>query len=174
MSNEIQEAILRAVQRGQLIKAIKLLRDVENLSLSEAKEKVEAMSRVISSRERIDEKRSTKVHSHPPARSGVYDVEKDLSTEAFLFLQKGEVAEGLKVIQESNGIGKGAASNLAKMFYKQHPEYHSSEIEKLMKTRYSQSGAIEQSSYPKRKKMRFIEIIVIGFFIFIFLSEISN
>lgn len=174
MSNEIQEAILRAVQRGQLIKAIKLLREVENLSLSEAREKVEAMSRVISSRERIDEKRATQIHSHPPARSGVYDVEKDLSTEAFLYLQKGEVSEGLKIIQESKGIGKSAASNLAKTFYKQHPEYHSSEIEKLMQSRHGLSSAIEQNNSPKRKKMKFIEIIVIGFFIFIFLSEILN
>ena len=145
MSDVIYRQIQQAIQSGKMIQAIKLLRQVENLNLSEAKERIEDMADKLrgiqrdntypqqqTDRQILEASSRPRAHSHAPARSGTYNVEGDLPTEAFLFLQKGEVEKGIKVIQEDKGINKNSAKRLAKMFYQQHPEYTSAEVGRFM------------------------------------------
>ncbi len=145
MSDLIYRQIQQAIQSGRIIQAIKLLRQVEDLNLSEAKERIESMVEKMrgeqtqssytsqrSDREILEASSRPRAHSHAPARSGTYNVEGDLPTEAFLFLQKGEVEKGIKVIQEYKGLNKNAAKRMAKLFYQQHPEYTSAEVGRFM------------------------------------------
>ena len=144
MSDLIYRQIQQAIQSGRIIQAIKLLRQVENLNLSEAKERIEDMADKLrgmqrdsypqekSDREILEASSRPRAHGHDPARSGTYNVEGDLPTEAFLFFQRGEVAKGIKVIQEYKGINKSSATRMAKLFYQQHAEYTSAEIGRFM------------------------------------------
>lgn len=145
MSEQIYRQIQMALEDGKAIQAIKLLRQIENLDLKSAKDRIDGMIQDMRSGHMnnpfIQAKTDSEIreassrpraHSHAPARSGVYDVEKELPTEAFLYLQKGEVARALKIIQAEKGINKSSATRLAKMFYQQHTEYTSPEIGRLM------------------------------------------
>ena len=49
MSDHLQDQVIKAITNGKIIQAIKILRTVENLSLSEAKDKVEAIAASINS-----------------------------------------------------------------------------------------------------------------------------
>ncbi len=144
MSDLIYRQVEQAIKSGRIIQAIKLLRKVENLNLSEAKERIEQMADKLrgveresypqqkTDREILEASSRPRAHSHAPARSGVYNIEGDLPTEAFLFFQRGEVEKGIKVIETNKGVNKNSAIRMAKMFYQQHPEYTSAEIGRFM------------------------------------------
>ena len=193
MSEQIYRQITMALESGKVIRAIKLLRQAENLDLKSAKDRIDGMIQDMRSSysnntflqaktdsEIRDASSRPMAHSHAPARSGVYDVEKELPTEAFLYLQKGEVARALKIIQEDKGINKSSATRIAKIFYQQHAEYTSPEIGRLMgsggtvtdysisKTDNTSSKNDNRSSKPKKKKdngsvFKFIFFIIILF-----------
>ena len=181
MQNNIPDNVIKAVANGQLIRAIKLLRQAENIDLQSAKKEIESLAAQINAGRQdnfyVDAKNKSNtplVHSHAPARNQVNNVEKNLPTEAFLFLQKGEVKEALRVLKETRGLGLSAASNLAKKFYGQHPEYQSKEIEQLMSSRVSNSSPSKTSTTKskRKKKSNLVEMIVFMIIIFIFLKNI--
>jgi len=177
MSDLIYQQIRMALESGKLIQAIKLIRQVENLDLRAAKERVEGMVRDMRNEQNnnpfiqaktdseiLEASSRPRAHSHSPARSGEYNVEGDLPTEAFLFFQKGKVDKGIKVIQEVKGVNKNSAKRLAKMFYQQHPEYTSKEIVSLMgsgvavkdysksNTRHQNQSKSTNTTYKKKEK----------------------
>lgn len=176
MRDAIPENVLRAVTNGQLIRAIKLLRNVENISLKDAKQKIEAVRDSLTSDSYSDKDRqiATVVHTHTPARRGSYNIEKDMPTEAFLFFQKGEVKEAIRVLKAVKGISEAAAKNTAKTFYSQHPEYQSDEIENLMRSRPTSTSTSSAVGGNKKKKMGFIEMIIIGVILFSFLKKVFS
>jgi hypothetical protein len=177
MKNDIQEKMLKAVANGQLIRGIKLLRQIDNISLKEAKEKIEALSRSMQGGndknlyvEAKKDQMTPRVHSHIPARKEKYNLETSLPTEAFLFMQKGEVKEAIRVLKEVKGLNQSAASNLAIAFYKKHPEYESKEIKSLMNnlfTSKSSSGRKKNNS----KVGNFIFFVIVVIFIFSFMNS---
>jgi len=189
MNDIIYQQIQSAVQSGKMIQAIKLLRQVENLNLVEAKEKIQDMadrmrdeqydSPALRAREQ-NERSAIQTHTHQPARQQLYNIEQELPTEAFLFFQKGEVEKGIDVIQAVKGINKSSAKRMAKMFFNHHPEYSSKEIIRLMGSNISVSETTQRpgtssnksttrsnSSNNKKKKKTGIFESIIFFIIFI-------
>jgi len=177
MKNNIQEKILTAVANGQLIRGIKLLRQVDNISLKEAKEKIEALSRSMQSGngknlyvEAKNDQMTPRVHTHAPARHEKYNLETTLPTEAFLFMQKGEVKEAIRVLKEVKGLSQSAASNLAIAFYKKHPEYKSKEIDALMSNLFTTKSSSGRNK-NKSKVGNFIFFVIVIIFVINFLNS---
>jgi len=180
MRNDIYQQVQHLLEAGKLIHAIKLVREEENIGLKEAKDKVEEIVRDIRSgrsenqflqaktdSEILEASSRPRAHSHTPARFATGNIEKELATEAFLFLQKGEVAKAVKVIQETKGINKSSAKRLVKMFYQQHPEYTSDEISRFMKSSFASNTSNSSTSTSSQNKSKKSDKPSFSFFKFI-------
>lgn len=110
-----------------------------------------------------------RVHTHRPARQEQYDLEKELPTEAFLYLQKGEVKNAIRVIHEVQGLNKNTATRLVKTFYTNHPEYHSDEVDKLMRSKLARTGGVQS-----KKKSNFISNIIFFIILIILINNFIN
>ena len=194
MNDIIYRQVEHAIESGKMIQAIKLLRQVENLNLTEAKERVESMredlrkrqldSPYLKAKQQADnyQANAVKAHSHQPARSNTYNVESELPTETFLYFQRGEVNRGLQVLQENKGVNKATAKRMAKMFFQEHPEYSSDEIISLMGSGSIQSDdslarttsdSAVASKNTKRKKKRKAGVFEFIIFIIILFNVIK-
>lgn len=198
MNDIIYRQVEHAIESGKMIQAIKLLRQVENLNLTEAKERVESMredmrkkqldSPYLKAKQQAEEYQSnaTRAHSHQPARSNTYNVESELPTETFLYFQRGEVNRGLQVLQEIKGVNKTTAKRMAKMFFQEHPEYSSGEIISLMgsgsiqsddalsNTARDHSVSKKKNHSKKKSKIGVFEFIFIVFILFNVIKAITS
>ena len=113
MNNEI----IRAVEKGQIIEAIKLLRSHENLDLKTAKSKIDGIS--------LRMKRGEKVTLENIDSVGSIEFIEgpDIPDAAVLLLQKGEYIPAIKTIRQMKGLGLKEAKVLADNYYVMRPEF---------------------------------------------------
>ena len=198
MNDVIIQQIEHAIKSGKMIQAIKILRQIEDLNLLEAKERIDLMrdymrdgqtaNPFMKAKQQAENNKSstTRAHSHKPARSNTYNVEGDLPTETFLYFQRGEVSKGIEVLQNTKGVNKSTAKRMAKMFFQQHTEYTSQEIFQLMGTGaeerdYSLSSTentnkktnAPSKSKKKNKRKRKAGVFEFIFFIIIFFNIVK-
>jgi len=95
---------------------------------------------------RVEQPRSYQ-HSHR------HNIEKDLPTEAYLFLQKGDKKEAIRVLREVRGMSASAANTLANQFYSLNPQYNQDAVkQQKTKSNISSRMAQEKGSYRTTKK----------------------
>jgi len=78
-------------------------------------------------------------HSHS------HRIEKDLPTEVFLHLQKGEKIQAIKALREQRGLSLNQANQMVQGFYRENPQYQT------------------DKDVAKRNPLPFIVGLIIGF-----------
>jgi len=138
-SNLNNRKIVQAIQKGQIIKAVQLVRRVHRVNLSDAKEMVENIQRMLSNSENNSQSMSSPSARLPDTveskltldnrytvsyqHSHKHSIEKDLPTEVFLLLQQGHTQEAIKGLIRIKGLAPTSAKRLVEMFYRENPQY---------------------------------------------------
>ena len=102
----IPDAAKRAVERGDVIAAIKITRAATGLGLSEAKEAVDAYSR-----------RASAGGSTVSAGGG-----SDIPVDAVAFLNQGNMIDAIKCTRAKTGLGLKDSKEFVERYLKSHPD----------------------------------------------------
>lgn len=142
----IMQQIQALVQDGKIIQAIKLARMAKGMDLKSAKNFIDEFRGQIdvAKRERHTQREQgfepliygQRSLDHDPKyqtnykHSHQHSLEKDLPTEVYLHLQKGEKIQAIKRLRELKGMSLNEANSLVGRFYTQNPQYEMQEDKK--------------------------------------------
>lgn len=133
MNKQILQQLQSLINNGQIIQAIKLIRTVKKISLKDAKNFVEELQVHLQGEEHKqnldpnEQRYRSKVNHQKYQQDFSHDhrhnIEKDLPTEVYLHLQRGEKVLAMKRLRELKGLSLNEANNLIKRFYIENPKY---------------------------------------------------